>query len=321
MTTALIVGITGQDGSYLADLLLKKGYQVVGAVRDVETARAKLAISLSNRVDLIPWDMVDSRSMISSLRRFSPQELYNFAALSSGATMFDCPVEIGVVNGLAVARMLEAIATVDRAIRFCQASSSEMFGDTSESPQTESSPFCPRNPYGAAKLYAHSMVQVFRRHYGIHASSAILFNHESPLRGQEFVTRKISRGVAGIKLGVQDRLALGNMDARRDWGFALDYVRAMWMMLQQNAGDDYILATGSTHSVREFCDTAFSHVGLDYRQYVDIEAAAFRAENGPQLVGNASKAQRILGWSPDVGFKTLVGMMVDADIQLLNRSS
>lgn len=321
MTTALIVGITGQDGSYLADLLLKKGYQVVGAVRDVATARAKLAINLSNRVDLVPWDMADSRSMISSLRQYSPQELYNFAALSSGATMFDHPVEIGVVNGLAVARMLEAIATVDRSIRFCQASSSEMFGDTSESPQTERTPFCPRNPYGAAKLYAHTMVQVFRRHYGIHASSAILFNHESPLRGQEFVTRKISRGVAGIKLGFQDRLALGNMDARRDWGFALDYVRAMWMMLQQNEGDDYILATGSTHSVREFCDVAFSHVGLDYRQYVDIEASAFRAESGPQLVGNASKARRILGWSPDVEFQALVGMMVDADIRLLDRSS
>lgn len=315
---ALVTGVTGQDGSYLAGLLLAKGYSVLGATRNIEGARADLSAGLPNGVELIEWDMLDQRRMTDVFSAYRPAEIYNFAAYSSGAGMFDDPVGIGEVNGLAVARMLEAIRAVDVNIRFCQASSREIYGEAVESPQTEATPTNPRSPYGAAKLYADSMLRIYRQRYGLFACSAILFNHESPRRGLEFVTRKITHEAAKIKLGLAKELHLGNLDAQRDWGFAGDTVRAMWLMLQQERADDYVVATGKAHSVRELCELAFGRLGLDYRDYVREVASAYRPVEPALLVGNAAKARSKLGWKPEIEFRELVHMMVDADLQSLS---
>ncbi|MCX5699164.1 MAG: GDP-mannose 4,6-dehydratase [Candidatus Omnitrophica bacterium] len=317
MKTGLITGITGQDGSYLAELLLAQGYRVVGAVRDVQGASKVFSSLPIKGVELVKWDMLNQAEMVKVLSHYQPVELYNFAAYSSGEGMFDDPVGIGEVNGLAVARILEAIRQVNKNIRFCQASSSEMFGDVIQSPQSEETVFHPRSPYGAAKLYAHSLVQIYRRHYGLFACSAILFNHESPRRGFGFVTRKITSGAAKIKLGLVNELCLGSLDARRDWGFAGDYARAMWLMLQQPRPEDYVVATGETHSVRELCEIAFGHLGLDYRDYVHPDVAAHRLDESLQLVGNPEKARKQLGWAPEVEFREMIKMMVDADLRIL----
>lgn len=312
--TALVTGISGQDGLYLAELLRDEGYRIVGAVRDAAQSAAVLPSSLAQQVDLVSWSMLDQRNMERVLADVHPNEVYNFAAYSSGAGMFDDPVGIGDVNGLAVARILEAIRHVDPNIRFCQASSSEMFGQAIHAPQSEETAFNPRSPYGAAKLYAHSMIRLYRHHYGLFACSAILFNHESPRRGEAFVTRKIAQLAARIKLGLAKEIRLGNLEARRDWGFAGDYVRAMWLMLQQATADDFVVATGETHSVRELCEYACECVGLDYRQYVKADDAAYRPTERVQLVGDASKARRALGWEPQIGFRELVKMMVEAEL-------
>lgn len=317
--TALITGVRGQDGSYLAALLLTKGYRVIGTVRDAESATARLPAELKSGVELVAWAMQDQHHMTEVLAQYQPTEIYNFAAYSSGAGMFDDPVGIGEVNGLAVARLLEAIRAVDVNIRFCQASSREIFGEALVSPQTEATTTQPRSPYGAAKLYADAMIQIYRQRYDLFACSAILFNHESPRRGLEFVTRKITHEAAKIKLGLTKELRLGNLDAQRDWGFAGDYVRAMWLMLQQECADDYVVATGKAHSVRELCELAFSRLGLDYRDYVREDASAYRPVEPALLVGSAAKANRKLGWWPEVEFKELVHMMVDADLQSLSQ--
>ena len=317
MKTTLITGITGQDGSYLAELLIAKGYRVVGAVRDMESAKASLVPALRGKVELIDWDMMNQNNMAEVLTAIRPTELYNFAAYSSGSGMYDDPVGIGEINGLAVVRMLEAVRKADPGIRFCQASSREIFGEATESPQAEDTTANPRSPYGAAKLYADAMIRIFRQHYGIFACSAILFNHESPRRGLEFVTRKITHGAAKIKLGLASELRLGNLDTKRDWGFAGDYVEAMWLMLQQPEAGDFVVATGETHTVREFCEQAFLSLDLDYRNYVHEDRAAFRPSEPVQLVGNAWKARQLLNWKPSIGFRELVSMMVDNDVTLI----
>jgi GDPmannose 4,6-dehydratase len=318
--TALITGITGQDGSYLAEMLVAKGYRVVGAYRDSHIFKELLSAGLKKGVELVAWDVLDQRRITEVLTVFRPTEIYNFAAFSSGAGMFDDPVGIAEVNGLGVVRILESIRAVDMNIRFCQASSREIFGEAVESPQTESTPTNPRSPYGAAKLYADAMIRIYRQRYGLFACSAILFNHESPRRGLEFVTRKITNEAAKIKLGLSKELRLGNLDTYRDWGFAGDYVRAMWLMMQQERADDYVLATGKAHSVRELCDLAFAHLGLDYRDHVHEDASAYRSAEPALLVGLAEKANRELGWKPEVEFKELVQMMVDADLQTLSEN-
>lgn len=317
MTTALITGVSGQDGSYLAELLLANGYRVIGTTRDVRRSAQLLPLSLSGKVELVGWDMLDQERIANLLSQYRPTELYNFASYSSGSGMFDDPVGIAEVNGLAVVRILEAIREIQPSIRFCQASSREIFGAALESPQSERTPVKPRSPYGAAKLYADSMIRIFRQHYGLFACSAILFNHESPRRGLHFVTRKIAHGVAKIKLGQANELRLGNLDTMRDWGFAGDYVTAMRLMLQQLRADDYVLATGEVHSVRSFCECAFSHLGLEYRDYVREDSASYRSSEPALLVGDASKARNILGWKPQVGFRDLVTMMVEADLRTL----
>ncbi|MDP1773801.1 MAG: GDP-mannose 4,6-dehydratase [Methylobacter sp.] len=321
MPTALITGITGQDGSYLAELLLEKGYRVIGAVREGQNAKELLPAVLKNSVELVAWDMLDQRRMTEVLATYRPAEIYNFAAYSSGAGMFDNPVGVGEVNGLAVTRILEAIREVDTKIRFCQASSREIFGEAVESPQTECTPTNPRNPYGAAKFYADTMIRIHRQHYNLFACSAILFNHESPRRGLEFVSRKITHEAVKIKLGLAKELHLGNLDAQRDWGYAAEYVRAMWLMLQQDLADDYVIATGKAHSVRELCELAFSRLQLDYRDYVREDALAYRPAESALLVGCAAKAKNKLKWKPEVGFRDLVHMMVDADLQHLSEKS
>jgi GDPmannose 4,6-dehydratase len=314
--TALITGITGQDGSYLAELLLERGYRVVGIVRR-ETGEAlhSLLPALAGRIDLVRWDMRDASSLAKILREYRPGEIYNCAGYSSGSGMYDEPVAMGEVNGLAVAHILEGIRSVDAGIRFCQASSSEVFANASESPQSESTPSSPRSPYGAAKVYADFMVRIYRERHGLFACSAILFNHESPRRSTAFVTRKITHELARIRQGVASELRLGNLSARRDWGFAGDYVRAMWLMLQQPRAEEFVVSTGETHSVREFCELAFARLGMDYRMHVKEEADPHRAAETIQLVGNSAKAQRVLGWRPEKGFDDLVNMMVDADLQ------
>jgi len=320
MKTTLITGIAGQDGSYLAEQLLVKGYRVIGAVRDPKAAKERLPEGLKNSVELLTWDMLDQRRMTEVLEEYRPTEIYNFAAYSSGAGMFDDPVGIGEINGLAVARILEAIRAADTNIHFCQASSREIFGEAVESPQTEATMTNPRSPYGAAKLYADAMVRIYRQRYDLFACSAILFNHESPRRSLEFVTRKITHEAVKIKLGLANDLYLGNLDAQRDWGFAGDYVRAMWLMLQQERADDYVVATGKAHSVRELCELAFGRLGLDYRDYVCEDASSFRPVEPALLVGSSAKANSELGWTPEVGFKELVHMMVDADLKHLSEN-
>ena len=316
MKTVLVTGIAGQDGSYLTELLLAKGYHVVGVTRDLAKANASLSSILTNRIELISWDLLGKMNAVEVLSRYRPTEIYNLAGYASGAGMFDDAIGIGEVNGLAVTRILEAIREVDKNIRFCQASSSEIFGEAVESPQSENTAFHPRSPYGAAKLYSHEMVRIYRQRYGLFACSAILFNHESPRRGLGFVTRKVSHTAAKIKLGLANELQLGNLDARRDWGYAKDYVRAMWLMLQASSAEDYIVATGETHSVRELCECAFSYLGLDYKQYVREDAAAYRPAEASQLVGAHDKATKLLGWIPEVDFRNLVKMMVDADLKI-----
>lgn len=302
----------------MAEFLLAKGYRVIGTSRDVENAKKALVSGLKGRVELVTWDMLNQLNMGEVLSEYRPSEIYNFAACSSGSGMYHDPVGIGEVNGLAVTRILEAIRSVDMNIRFCQASSREIFGEAVESPQTESTPTNPRSPYGAAKVYADSMIGIYRNRYGLFACSAILFNHESPRRGLEFVTRKITYEAAKIKLGLAKELHLGNLDAQRDWGFAGDYVRAIWLMLQQEQADDYVVASGEAHSVREFCELAFARLGMNYGDYVREDASAYRPIEPAQLVGAATKANRKLGWKPEVGFKELVHMMVDADFRNLS---
>lgn len=317
MKIALIIGVSGQDGSYLAELLLNQNYRVIGATRNLKRSKEKLTSSLNDKVELVKLNILDQFSITQTLSRLRPHEIYNFAALSSGAGMFDEPIKIGEVNGIAVTKMLEAIRSVDKEIKFCQASSREIFGEATESPQNELTPVNPRSPYGAAKLYADTMIQIYRKHFGLFACSAILFNHESPRRGLEFVTRKITREAVKIKLGMAEVLHLGNLDARRDWGFAGDYVKAMWMMLQQDNAQDFVLATGETHSVREFCEIAFNHLGLNYLDYVREDEASFRPTETKLLVGDITKAITELKWQPKVSFRELVQMMVDEDLNSL----
>jgi GDPmannose 4,6-dehydratase len=319
MLTALITGITGQDGSYLAELLLNKGYRVVGVVRDITSAKASILPDLLDKVELTSSDMLSQQVITEILMCYKPTEIYNLAAYSTDSGMYDDPLNVAEVNGLAVVRILEAIRAVDNRIKFCQASSREVFGEASESPQTELTLTCPRSPYGAAKAYADSMIKIYRKYYDIFACSAILFNHESPRRGLSFVTRKITNEAAKIKFGLKAELLLGNLDARRDWGFAGDYVKAMWLMLQQSEADDYIVATGELHTVREFCELVFRYLNLDYRDYVREDPEAFRPSEPIDLVGCADKAKNTLGWLPEVTFKEMVNMMVEGDIQILKR--
>lgn len=322
MKTALITGITGQDGSYLAEQLLAKGYRVVGVARRApDDAALSLPAGLATRIELVAWDMLDARRIVEILGDYRPAELYNYAAYSSGSGMYDEPLAMSEVNGLAVTRILEGIRVVDTAIRFCQASSSEIFAETHESPQSEATPVCPRSPYGAAKVYADLMIRIYRERYGLFACSAILFNHESPRRSRDFVTRKIALMAARIKRGLAADLNLGNLSAQRDWGYAGDYVRAMWLMLQQNRAEDFVVSTGETHSVREFCECAFGHLGMDYRIYVREDVNAYRRAETTQLVGDSARARRQLDWRPDVGFRELVAMMVDADLRALDAAA
>jgi GDPmannose 4,6-dehydratase len=317
-TRALITGITGQDGSYLAELLLSKGYEVIGMVRRSSTVNFERIAHLQDQITFVPGDLLDEVSMIQILQEHRPQEVYNLAAQSFVQTSFGQPVLTGEITGLGVTRILDAIRIVDPSIRFYQASSSEMFGKVQEVPQTELTPLYPRSPYGVAKVYGHWITINYRESYDLHATSGILFNHESPRRGLEFVTRKISYTVAKIKLGMADELRLGNLDAQRDWGFAGDYVEAMWLMLQQDQPDDYVVATGETHSVREFCELAFGRVDLDWEQYVKVDEKFFRPAEVDLLVGSPAKAKRQLGWEPTTSFPELVAMMVDADVALLS---
>jgi GDPmannose 4,6-dehydratase len=319
---ALITGITGQDGSYLSELLLDKGYEVVGMVRRSSTTNFERIAHLQDRLILDPYtssgDLLDEASLIAILREYRPTEVYNLAAQSFVQTSFNQPVLTGEITALGVTRLLDAIRIVDPGIRFYQASSSEMFGKVQEVPQTERTPFWPRSPYGVAKVYGHWITVNYRESYGLHASSGILFNHESPRRGLEFLPRKVSHGVAKIKLGLADGLALGNLDAQRDWGFAGDYVEAMWLMLQQDEPGDYVVASGETHSVREFCEVAFGHVGLQWEDKVTIDEKFMRPAEVDQLIGDPSLAQKVLGWEQRTSFEELVTMMVDADLDLLS---
>jgi GDPmannose 4,6-dehydratase len=314
---ALITGITGQDGSYLAELLLEKGYEVFGMTRRASTENVERIGHLTDRIKLIQGDLLDPHSLVSALRTSEPAEVYNLAAQSFVPTSWNQPVLTAEFTAVGVTRLLEAVRTVDPNIRFYQASSSEMYGKVREVPQTEQTPFHPRSPYGVAKAYGHYITVNYRESYGLFAVAGILFNHESPRRGLEFVTRKISDGVARIKLGLADELRLGNLDAERDWGFAGDYVDAMWRMLKRDEPDDYVVATGETHSVREFAEIAFGHVGLDWEQYVKTDPEFLRPAEVDQLVGDPAKAKSDLGWEPRHSFRELVEMMVDADLERL----
>jgi GDPmannose 4,6-dehydratase len=314
---ALITGITGQDGSYLAELLLEKGYEVFGMTRRASTENVERIGHLTDRISLIQGDLLDPHSLVSALRTAEPSEVYNLAAQSFVPTSWNQPVLTAEFTAVGVTRMLEAIRTVDPNIHFYQASSSEMYGKVREVPQTEQTPFHPRSPYGVAKAYGHYITVNYRESYGLFAVSGILFNHESPRRGLEFVTRKISDGVARIKLGLADELRLGNLDAERDWGYAGDYVEAMWMMLQRDEPEDYLVATGETHSVREFAEIAFGHVGLDWEHSVKTDPEFLRPAEVDQLVGDPAKAKSDLGWEPRHSFRELVEMMVDADLERL----
>jgi GDPmannose 4,6-dehydratase len=315
--TALITGITGQDGSYLAELLLDKGYRVVGMTRRSSTNSNERIEHLRDRLELIQGDLLDQASLSTAIQTVRPTEVYNLAAQSFVPTSWNQPVLTGEFTGLGVTRMLEAIRQADPAIRFYQASSSEMFGKVREIPQTEQTAFHPRSPYGVAKAYGHFLTVNYRESFGMYAVSGILFNHESPRRGLEFVTRKVTDGAARISLGLTEKLRMGNLEARRDWGFAGDYVRAMWAMLQQPNPTDYVVATGIDHSVRELCDIAFQHVGLDYRDHVVVDESLYRPAEVDHLLGNAGKARRELGWEPSVSFEQLIRLMVDSDVARL----
>ena len=317
MPKALITGITGQDGSYLAETLLEKDYEVVGMVRRTSVINLDRLRDIQNRITLVQGDLLDETSLTTVLREFEPTEVYNLAAMSFVPTSWQQPVLTGEATALGVTRMLDAVRLVNKDIRFYQASSSEMFGKASEVPQRESTPFHPRSPYGVAKVYGHWITVNYRESYNMHANSGILFNHGSPRRGLEFVERKISLGVAAIKLGHAQELRLGNLEARRDIGFAGDYVQAMWQMLQQDTPDDYVIATGETYSIREICNAAFSHVGLDYQEYVVSDPRFYRPAEVDLLVGDASKARKTIGWEPQMTFPQLIQTMVDADLENL----
>ncbi len=316
---ALITGITGQDGSYLAEFLLEQGYEVIGMIRRSSTVNFERINHIQNDIILAPGDLMDEVSLIGVLREHRPSEVYNLAAQSFVQTSFSQPVLTGEVTGLGVTRLLDAIRLVDPAIRFYQASSSEMFGKVVEVPQRETTPLYPRSPYGVAKVYGHWITVNYRESYGLFACSGMLFNHESPRRGLEFVTRKITHAVAQIKHGLSNELRLGNLDAQRDWGFAKDYVKAQWLMLQQDQPDDYVIATGQTHTVRRFCELAFGHVGLNYQDYVVVDERFYRPAEVDLLVGDPAKAKAKLGWEPETSFEQLVAMMVDADMALLKQ--
>jgi GDPmannose 4,6-dehydratase len=318
---ALITGVTGQDGSYLAEFLLDQGYEVVGMVRRSSTVTFERIAHIQDRVSLVAGDLLDEASLISVLRDHRPDEVYNLAAQSFVQTSWSQPVLTGETTALGVTRLLDAVRTVDPEIRYYQASSSEMFGKVLEVPQRETTPFYPRSPYGVAKVYGHWITVNYRESYGLHASSGILFNHESPRRGLEFVTRKVTNGVARIACGLDDKLPLGNLDAQRDWGYAADYVRAMWLMLQQDAPDDFVVATGSTHSVRELCELAFAAADLDWEQHVVVDEKFLRPAEVDLLVGDPSKAERVLGWRREVDFGALVEMMVRADLETVREQT
>ncbi len=317
--TALITGITGQDGSYLADFLRKQGYRVVGMVRRASTENFERIEHLRGQIEIRQADLLDQLSLINLLREVRPREVYNLAAQSFVPTSWEQPVLTGEFTALGVTRLLEAVRLVDPGIRFYQASSSEMFGKVQDVPQTEQTPFYPRSPYGVAKVYAHWITVNYRESYGIFACSGILFNHESPRRGKEFVTRKVTDGVARIKAGLATTLPMGNLQAHRDWGFAGDYVEAMWRMLQQPQPDDYVVATGEAHSVQELCERAFDRAGLHWQDHVVVDPALVRPAEVDSLLGDATKAKRVLGWQPKVSFHELVDMMVDADLTRYDR--
>ena len=315
---AVITGITGQDGSYLAELLLEQGYRVIGVVRRSSSPNLWRIEHLLNRIELRAADLLDQLSLMRIIDDVKPHEFYNLAAMSFVPASWDQPLLTGEFNSMGVTRILEAIRHVDTSIRIYQASSSEMYGRVREVPQTEMTPFYPRSPYGVSKVFGHYITVNYRESYGLFAVSGILFNHESPRRGREFVTRKVTHGVAMIKLGLADHLALGNLEACRDWGFAGDYVRAMWLMMQQDQADDYVIATGVSHSVQELVEVAFAHAGLDWKQYVRTDPALLRPAEVDHLIGDASKARRVLGWESTVNFEQLVAMMVDADVARLS---
>src|ERR1700690_830428 len=317
MATALLTGITGQDGSYLAELLLSKGYRVIGMARRASTVTYERIQHRLDDITIIQGDLTDQGSLLSMLEEYKPDEIYNLAAQSFVPSSWNQPVLTGDVTALGVTRILEAIRFINPKIKFYQASSSEMFGKVLEVPQKETTPFYPRSPYGVAKVYAHWITVNYRESFNLFSVSGILFNHESPRRGLEFVTRKISDGAARIKLGLSKELHLGNLESRRDWGFAGDYVNAMWLMLQQEKPDNYVVGTGETHSVREFCELAFSHVGLDYNQYVLQDQLYYRPAEVDELVSDPRKAGSVLGWEPTMNFRELVQTMVDADLERL----
>ncbi len=319
MKSALITGITGQDGSYLAEFLLEKGYQVIGMVRRTSTLNFQRIEHIQDRIELVQGDLLDEVSLMSILREYRPDEVYNLAAQSFVQTSWQQPVFTGEVTALGVTRILDAIRMVDPKMRFYQASSSEMFGKVQQVPQNENTPFYPRSPYGVAKVYGHWITINYRESYDLFACSGILFNHESPRRGLEFVTRKVTHGAARIKLGLADELRLGNLESRRDWGYAGDYVEAMWLMLQQDKPDNYVVGTSETHSVRELCEAAFGHLGLDWQEYVVQDPRFYRPAEVDLLVSDPSKARRVLGWESVVSFKELIHMMVDADLVALQK--
>lgn len=316
---ALVTGITGQDGSYLAEFLLRQGYEVHGMVRRASTEHFDRIEAMQDRIELHQADLLDQLSIVTIIQDIRPHEVYNFAAQSFVPTSWSQPLLTGEFTALGVTRVLEAIRLVDPKIRFYQASSSEMFGNVREEPQNEQTPFWPRSPYGVAKVYGHWITVNYRESYDFFACSGILFNHESPLRGKEFVSRKVTDAVARIKLGLLDSLPMGNLDAKRDWGFAGDYVKAAWLMLQQDSPDDYVVATGVQHSVRDLVELAFSHVGLDWRDHVRTDPKLIRPAEVNTLCGDASKARKVLGWEPKVSFAELIQMMVDADLERVRR--
>jgi GDP-mannose 4,6-dehydratase len=317
----LITGITGQDGSYLADLLLEKGYEVYGMVRRSSVEKLDRIEHIRDKINFVQADLLDQLSIISVIQEVSPDEVYNLAAMSFVPTSWTQPVLTGEFTGLGVTRVLEAVRLVNKDIRFYQASSSEMFGKVKEVPQTENTPFHPRSPYGVAKVYGHYITVNYRESYDIFAASGILFNHESPRRGLEFVTKKVTNAAAKIKLGLQDYLYLGNMDSKRDWGYAKDYVEAMWLMLQQDGPDDYVVATGQSHSVKEWAQAAFECLDMDWEKYVKIDQKFIRPAEVDMLIGDSSKAQKILGWKPKVNFKELVRIMVEYDYGQLKKAN
>jgi len=318
---ALITGITGQDGSYLAELLLEKGYEVFGLVRRSSTVNFERISHLQDKIELISGDLLDQKSLISALQTARPQEVYNLGAQSFIPVSWEQPMLTGEITGLGVTRLLEAIRACDENIRFYQASTSELFGKAQETPQNEQTAFYPRSPYGVSKLYAHWITINYRESYGLFACTGILFNHESPRRGREFVTRKITHGVARIKCGLDQELRLGDLAPRRDWGYAGDFVRAMWMMLQQDEPDDYVIATGTSRTIGEFCEVAFAHAGLDWRQYVVLDERFLRPAEVYTLLGDATKAREKLGWEPEVGFEEMVQQMVDWDLEQVAHQS